>query len=178
MKIQPKHMWMSLPVLLLLMSVSIGMTGYLLASSGHNAETEKDYYSKDTNWDAHQALVAASLDLGWKAVVVPGALVAGGTVAEQSIDVAIRLSDREGKPVVGAKALLEAFQIANRDYRVSAALLEKEPGSYHVTMQPRRSGRWVWIVRFEVGEEVFLAELQQSILVRASDPGPVPKQDA
>lgn len=170
MKIQPKHMWMSLPVLLLTMSVSIGMTGYLLASSGHNAETEKDFYSQAANWDAHQALVASSLELGWKALVVPGALVAGSDVAEQSIDVAIRLSDGEGSPVSGANAVLEAFQLARKDHVVNAVLLEKDPGSYHVTMQPRHAGRWLWVVRFEVGEQVFLAELQQTILVRANDP--------
>ena len=167
MKLEPKHMWMSLPLLLLTMSVSIGMTGYFMASRGHNAEVERDYYSRAANWDAHQALVAASLELGWKASVLPGTMIAGDDFDQQNIDVAIRLVDRDGKAVSGAKALLEAFQISRRDYVVHAALLEKEPGSYHVTMQPRRAGSWIWIVRFESGEHVFIGELKKDVLVGA-----------
>ena len=162
-KLEPKHMWMSLPVILLMMSVSIGLTGYFLASKGIDAEVERDYYSRALNWDQHQALVAASLDLGWHVEVTPGYLSSNEPLASQIIEVSLTLVDREGKAVEGASGSIEAFQVAHGDHTVDSILIESAPGVYRANFQPKYRGSWVWILRFDRGDEVFVGEVRKDV---------------
>jgi hypothetical protein len=154
MKLQPKHLYMALPVALLLMSVSIQVTAAVIASRGNDAEIERDYYDRAVNWDDYQKLVAASGELGWTVEIRPDGLLAPGA----EVGVILVVKDADGNSVEGVKAHISAFQNAHVNEMHELEFDEIGPGFYHASMRPRRTGRWVWRMRLERGEEVFVGE--------------------
>ena len=165
MKLQPKHFYMALPVLLLTMSGSIQLTAAVIASQGNGAEIERDYYERALHWDDYQELVAASHRLGWTVEILPDEI---GTLGAP-IGVTFALRDRDGQPVSGASGVVSAFQNGHVDEMFTLELVEAARGLFRASFNPRRTGRWVWRMRFARGEDVFVAE--QRAELHASEEG-------
>lgn len=163
MKLEPKHYYMALPVLLLGMSFTIQFTAAALASRGNAAEVERDYYDRAVNWDAYQKEVAHSQALGWQLSIEPQAL--DRTRAEHTVDFVITTND--GYPVTGLTGTVHAFQTAHVNAMSELAPREVEPGRYRATHAPKRYGNWVWRYRLQrevAGNvELFVGEAPQSI---------------
>lgn len=154
MKIEPKYLYMSLPVGLLLMSVSIQVTAAVVASRGNDAEIERDYYERGLNWDEYQKLVAASQRLGWQVTIEPDELLGPGA----PVGVLFKVDGPDGSPIEGIEGSVEAFQNAHVDETHHLELEELAPGYYRGTMNPLRTGRWVWRLDLKRGDEVFVGE--------------------
>jgi len=159
MKLQPKHLYMALPVALLLMSVSIQLTAAIIASRGNDAEIERDYYDRAVNWDDYQKLVAASRELGWTVKIEPEELLGPGA----PMGVLFTVKGSNGEPIEGLTGRIDAFQNAHVDEMHALELQEIGPGFYHSTMRPLRSGRWVWRIRLERAGEVFVGEQREQL---------------
>lgn len=164
MKLQPKHLYMLLPVALLLMSVSIQVTACVVAGGGNAAEIERDYYDRAVNWDDYQKQVAASSALGWTVAVQPGELSEVGAL----VGVTLVVTDADGAPVEGLAAHAEAFQNAHVDEMHHLDLQEISPGSYYTTMRPERTGHWVWRLRLERDEQLFVGEQRAQLFAAAA----------
>ena len=140
MKLEHKHLYMALPVLLLGMSATIQFSAAYLASRGNAAEVERDYYDRAVEWDAYQAEVAASEALGWSLEITSEPLVVPG----QARIATLRITDAEGAPVEGLAGDVHAFQTANVDEAHQLRMQELEPGVYRAAYAPARYGNWIW----------------------------------
>ena len=156
MPLEAKHMWMGLPVLLLLMSLSIGVTAIVVSSHGAASEEEQDYYQRGIRWDSFQEAIAASRNLGWQARFDADDVAALG----QPIDVRFHLTDGEGAPVSGATGAVRAFFNADAQNIFEGEVTEGEPGVYRFEVSPHRVGIWRWELVFEKGEILYVEELR------------------
>ncbi len=159
MKLQPKHFYMALPVLLLGMSVCFQMTACVMASRGNGAEIERDYYDRALNWDDYQKTVAASRKLGWRVEIQTDRMQQRGG----ELGVTFVLLTKDGEPVEGATGLIRAFQNGRVDEMLELDPVAVGPGLYRATFHPRRTGLWVWRLRFERGDEVFVEETRTTL---------------
>lgn len=167
MALQPKHFWMSFPVMLLLMSLSIGVTAFVASSKGHDREHERDYYARGLEWDKLQEQVAASVNLGWQVEFQSEGLTAYG----ESIDVTFVFTDGDGQLVTGATGRVRAIFNADANTIFEGALTEAEPGSYVFTLAPHQVGIWRWQVHLERGDTLFVEELRAQLFGAAPAAG-------
>ena len=161
MPLEAKHMWMGLPVLLLLMSLSIGVTAFVVSSRGSAAEEERDYYQRGMRWDDHQDALAKSRNLGWTARFDPDGIPALG----EEIDVRFHLTDGDGQPVSGATGSMRAFFNADAHNIFEGPVDAPEPGVYRFRLTPHRGGVWRW----ELVLELYLAITLELALESADD---------
>lgn len=110
----------------------------IVAASGDPSHAvEPDYYAKGLAWDAEQAKARAAERLGWRlALAVVPARHAGHRRVE------IRLVDRAGRPLDGARLRLEARQLARASEVLRSALTAGDGASYVATLPLRRRGLW------------------------------------
>ncbi len=156
MPLEAKHMWMGLPVLLLLMSFSIGVTAIWASSRGAAAEEEHDYYERGIQWEQHQEAIAASRSLGWKARFDADPVKALG----QPMAVRFVMTDGEGQPVTGAVGRVRAIHNADARNVFEGEVAESEPGIYRFELAPHRAGIWRWELVLERGEILYVDELR------------------
>ena len=156
MALEPKHLWMSLPVLLLLMSLSIGVTAVVLSSKGARSEVERDYYERGLQWDDFQEAIAASRNLGWSARFEADPVAALGVTTETRFV----LTDGEGAPVTGAEGSVRAIHNADARRVFEGPVAEGEPGVYHFQLAPHRAGIWRWELQLRKGEVLYVDELR------------------
>lgn len=154
MKLEAKHFYMALPVMLLGMSVTIQMTAATMASRGNDAEIERDYYDRAVNWDSYQKDVAASRALGWTLAIEPEPFRA----ARLEHDVVLRITDGQGAPVTGLVGSVSAFQTAHVDETVVFVPVEDESGVYRARFKPQRFGNWIWRYDFSREGQRFVGE--------------------
>jgi nitrogen fixation protein FixH len=137
-----------------LLAGGVGANVYLLvrASTDPSFSVEPDYYAKAVAWDAHLDQIRKNADLGWRAEVSTGAP-----------GVVIRLSDREGRPVAGARVDLEAFPLARGNQIVRGTLLETADHDYRAELPVRRPGLWEFRVAAVRDADTFTAVVQQDV---------------
>jgi len=137
-----------------LLAAGVGANVYLLvrASTDPSFSVEPDYYAKAVAWDAHAAQLRKNADLGWTADLSTGA--AG---------VVVRLSDREGRPVAGARVDLEAFPLARGNQVVNGSLLETADHGYRADLPIKRPGLWEFRLTAVRDADAFTAVVQQDV---------------
>jgi nitrogen fixation protein FixH len=132
----------------------------LLAAGDQSFAVEPDYYQKALRWDETMAQQARNAALGWSvAAEVHPARVAHG------VEVGVRVSDRGGAPVDGARVTVEAFHSARAGQVFTAALLPRAEGVYGATLPGRRPGLWELRLRVERGEDVFTQTLTRELAI-------------
>ncbi len=108
-----------------------------------------DYHERAVHWDEARAKKARSRALGWTVAAAPAS---GG-----GLDV--RLLDRGGQPVAGARVRGVVFHGARAGRPQTLDMTEVAPGRYHMAVRVDRPGRWHLRVEAERGaDEVFQAD--------------------
>ncbi len=115
--------WIAMILGLLSLNATIVGTTVYLALSDSTSAIEPDYYARALHYDDVIQQRAASAKLGWKADasfrVAPGG---------RSMELAVTLKDREGRPVEHADVRAVAFASVRASERQSLALRELAPG--------------------------------------------------
>jgi len=163
---QGKHIWMFVPVGLLLLSATIGAITVFVALNDPGFGVEEDYYQKGLDHDAALEQARRNQELGWvlklEAAVVEGAPLSPGT---------LRLRDRDGAPIAGARVSLEAFPVARSAERIEAELAEAEAGVYRAELPLRRTGKWEFRFRVVAAGEVYTSVQQPFLFLQAPAAG-------
>jgi nitrogen fixation protein FixH len=128
--------WASVPVALLGGLVATVLGFVHVALSDPSFAVEDRYYTKALSWDEHLAAERRSAALGWHASVLTARAANGDT------DLTVKLVDRDGLPVHGARVDAEAFAVARSRRVVRTTFVESAPGDYRAHVVTDRGGRW------------------------------------
>jgi nitrogen fixation protein FixH len=126
--------WRFVPAVLLTLMVGGLVLMAVIAADDPSFAIEKNYYQKAIAWDAHRLQESENNRLGWK-------LEASIVDVESGVELALRLEDRDGQPIRGARLELEAFHNARAAEVLSVSFNEQEIG-YRARLPIRRSGLW------------------------------------
>jgi nitrogen fixation protein FixH len=136
--------WAWVPALLLgSMLLGLGVLAYLAIDDPHFA-LEANYYDKAVHWDRTQREARDSAALGLQ-LMIPKALV---VAADGTVEVELRVNDRQQVPLSGAVVELEAFANAYASQIERVPLREASPGVYRGRFKARARG--LWELRFEI----------------------------
>ncbi len=131
----------------------------LIATRDPSFAVEPNHYQKALAWDAFEARARASAALGWKLTArTDAALDGAGT---RGVDLAI--TDRDGKPVTGARVAILAFPHARGEDRLRVDLPEGAPGHYAAHERMVRTGVWELRVVAKRGDDSFTATLLHTV---------------
>ncbi len=145
---------------LLATNISIVSITALYAVSDTSFAIEPDYYKQAVNWDQTVAQRERNRDLGW-AAVMPTSI--------SSQPVVLRLHDRAGQPVSGARVEMIAFHNAHSGNRLSTSLVEIDPGMYRSTESLVRSGSWEVRISATRAGETFTAVLAHIVQAKETE---------
>lgn len=151
--------WPWFVVGLLGINVCVVLVTVYLATHDRGFAVVPDYYQKAIHWDDEVARRNAQERLGWTAAVHPGVELDGRRCVE------IDLSDREGRPLAGARVGLTMFHNAAPGEAVEASLKELSPGRYAAPAALARDGLWTFRVRAAKGTDEALYSLEERVIV-------------
>lgn len=134
----------------------VGVTVYA-ANRDRSFAVEPDYDTKALEWNKTAAQIEANRKLGWT-IAVDRWPVVGGEGA-----IRIRLTDRLGRPLEGARVELTAFASIRASDRRAATLTAAEPGVYSGPLETRRSGLWEFRFTVHRGPDVFTSTMEHEI---------------
>jgi nitrogen fixation protein FixH len=122
-----------------------------LATSDPSFAVEEDYYQKAVGWDEKRAQDRRNAVLGWQVAlqVEPAATVAHDPVLR------VVLTDRQGRPIDGARLAVEAFPVARADRIQRLTGAGSGAGVYGAPVSIRRPGRWEFRVVAELDDDRF-----------------------
>lgn len=145
--------------LAVLLAGSAGANIALLIITSRDASfaVEPDYYAKALAWDETMAQEARNEALGWSL-----GLRVEPTAERGTMTVWVRLADRAGAPIDGARIAVETFHNA-RASRVLTAALEPRGPDYAAVMPLARPGLWEFRLRVTRGPDVFVATLLRDV---------------
>ena len=151
--------WAWVPALLLTgMLLGLGALAYIAMDDPHFA-LEPNYYDKAVRWDRTQQDARASAALGFHLTLSPVlALSRDGT-----LEIELRVSDREQGALSAAVVELEAFPNAYASRVERQTLREVTPGIYRARLKGGTSG--LWELRFSVakGELRFYQSVRRDV---------------
>jgi nitrogen fixation protein FixH len=141
--------WALVPVGLLLSStVGVGWMA-AVAARDPNFALEHDYYQKAIHWDQTQAQAASNQRLGYR-FVLPSR-VSRDPLGKASVE--LKIVDRSGQPVAGARVTAEAFANAYSDDISRLEFSERAPGIYTAPITARHDGLWEFRVSMDSGSD-------------------------
>jgi hypothetical protein len=130
--------WVLLVFALILLNIGVcAVTVMAAVMSSRTATTEADYYQKALDWDRVQAVRRASDALGWLLhveAVAPNSGAGRWLIAEAT--------DREGRPLSGARMNGEVFHRADPGSRALVEFDEVSAGLYRTFVPIERHGIW------------------------------------
>lgn len=136
--------WACVPALLLgAMLLGLGAMAFIATDDPHFS-LEPNYYDKAVHWDRTQREVRDSAALGLE-LTLPKALALS---ADGTIEVELRVANREHAPLQGAIVELEAFPNAYASRIERVKLLETAPGVYRARLKGQARG--LWELRFDI----------------------------
>jgi nitrogen fixation protein FixH len=131
---------------MLCVSLSVCAITVLAAVNDPSYAIEDDYYQKAMDWDRERAFRIVSDRLGWRA-----------TIAITNIgQVAVVLTDAEGRPIDNASVRATAFHHARRGLAEELTLQARGEGRYVATLSHPREGQWQVRLRASLGRDRFL----------------------
>ena len=152
--------WPALVVCLLAFQLLVGGALFYFAHNDPSFVVEKDYYRKGIEWDKQLAQRRLDKELGWNLVLeVDGPVESDARDAMRTIRV--RLNDRDGRAIEGARVGLVCFHRARASDRIELDLAEVEPGVYEQLGPLRKEGLWVFESTIHHGDKVFTHRLEQ-----------------
>lgn len=161
---KPNSRWALVPVGLLVCSV-IGLSWMaIVAVRDPNFALERNYYQKAIDWDQTQAQAADNQRLGYRFSLPPA--VRFDKLGRASVSV--RIVDRAGHPVSGARLVAEAFPNAYSDRIVQLSFREDEPGNYSAPVSEGCAGLWELRLSMDTGAEHVTAIVRCDFLPQAA----------
>jgi len=141
--------WPVAIVCLLLGGAGANIGLMLVATRDASFSVEPDYYRKAVEWDRTMAQEERNAALGWSASARFGEGIPAGS------RLVVRVVDRAGAPIDGARVSVEAFASA-RASQVARLTLEAEPHGIYAAPAPAGPGG-LWEIRLTVtrGDQVF-----------------------
>jgi len=160
------YQWPLMIVGLLTLGVAANVAILVKGLNETEDSPEPDYYRKAVGWDASQAELARSRELGWKVDLTPSVVesVAGGGAAAGGGHVTIRgaLLDDASVPIDGAKVVIEAFSIRKSGQRTTAETTTAG-GRFTVDLPYTASGLWEFRVRATRGNDTYTEVLRREL---------------
>ncbi len=146
--------WPCAIVALLVASAGANIGLMLVASRDASFAVEPDYYRKAVEWDRTMAQEATNDALGWSlsARFAADGRATGGRLV-------IRVLDRSGAALTGARVAVHAFPSARASQIFRAALDAEGAGVYSIAMAPGPAGLWEVRVTVTRGADVFTRAL-------------------
>lgn len=131
-----------LAALLAMPIIATGILVRVATRPGSSQLPMKGYYEAAQQWDADEAVEAASRQLGWTVRYTLPAGVPHLSGMPRPVDV--RVEDRDGKGVAGLAGRLFAIRPADPRHNQTGALtaLPQEPGSYRTLVLMDQPGLW------------------------------------
>jgi FixH protein len=152
--------WALVPVALLLSSaLGVGAMAIVAVRDPHFA-TEPDYYQKAISWDRTQAQVAENQRLGYW-VEAPAQLdfdERGQATLE------LKLNDRLGQPVSGARLTADAFANAYSGRIAHVVFEEASTGLYRAKLTVIHRGQWVIKIAGSTAGDHFTSEIRLNLV--------------
>jgi len=146
-------LWPAAMVAVLALTVVANVAVLRLAHDPDAAIVEPDAYPRAVAWDSTAARRDASAALGWTA------LATLDPIADGRAGLRVRLRDRDGRSVEGARASVEAVHNRER-LRPRASLLPAGEGTYAGALPLARDGMWELRVVAVRGAEIFTTSLR------------------
>jgi hypothetical protein len=133
-----------------------------IATDDPGFSLEKDYYKKAVSWDSDRAVEARSDALGWQ-------LAVQSQPHPTDRELVVRLRDRAGQPLSGARVELEAFPVARGNQIVSGSFQESSVtrGEYRAQLSMQRSGLWELRFRAARGSDTFVHTTRLELFAEA-----------
>ena len=148
--------WAGVPVVLLAASlVGVGTLASIAARDPGFA-LEKNYYQQAVHWDRLEAQRLLNERLGYHLSLVLED--AGG-----SLELVVRLHDREGVVLDAAEISVEAFANARAGDRRTLILRAASDGSYRAVLANARSGLWEFRCDVRVAGEHFTRAVRADV---------------
>lgn len=132
----------------------VGVTVYF-AVSDKSVATEPNYYAKALNYNEAIQQRATNERLGWRAEPTLGPSSDG-----RSVQLAVKLLDRDGKPIPGASVRAVAFASARSGTRESILLSAQPGGDYAGPININRSGLWYITTTATLDAQTFTSQAQ------------------
>ena len=152
--------WALVPVALLVSSaLGVGSMAIIAVRDPHFA-TEPDYYQKAIRWDHTQDQAATNQRLGY--VVELPAVVKFDPHGQATLE--LKLSDRLGQRVTGARLAADAFANAYSGKLVGVVFEEQSVGVYRAKLKVSHPGQWVFRIVGSLGGERFTADVRADLL--------------
>jgi hypothetical protein len=159
----PRLRWPVLIIAALAIHVVVSLATVVVATSNPSYAVEEDYYQKALAWDARQAQDRHNLELGWQLDFE----VAPPLTAGSDPRLVVRLTDRSGQPLDGARVAVATFHNARAGQIVHAEPAAAGNGVYACPLPMRRSGRWELRFTVERGGEHFTHTATRHIRLEA-----------
>jgi nitrogen fixation protein FixH len=150
--------WPVIVVTLLVGGVGVNIGMMLAATGDASFAVESNYYQKALRWDETMAQEARNAALGWS---VAAALER--TAGPVDVRLRVRLHDRTGRPIEGARVTVETFHSARAASVLTGALGPEAPGEYAAALPLGRPGVWEVRLRAERGDQIFTTTLVQEL---------------
>ena len=147
----PRLRWPVLVIGALVIHVVVSLATVVVATSNPSYAVEEDYYQKALAWDARRAQDRHNLELGWQLDFE----VAPPPAAGSDPQLVVRLSDRSGRPLDGARVAVAAFHNARADQIVRVEPTAAANGVYACPLAMHRAGRWELRFTVDRGGEHF-----------------------
>jgi len=164
-----EYRWPAFLAGLLLMSVGSSAVIVWVATRPDAPRPMQGYYEQAQQWDANEALMDASRQLGWTVHYAFPADVPHLAGMPRPVDV--RVADRTGMPVTGLSGRL--FAIRSSDTRLNQTgtliALPQTPGSYRTLVRIDAPGRWE--MRIDVTQQGTRFVHAAELTVPADGPG-------
>jgi len=158
------RIWALVPLgLLTCMFAGLGTLAYI-AIDDPSFSLEPDYYAKAVQWDRSQAQLRENEALGFALdVQQPVVVAADGQAAFE-----LRLTDRAGAAISGARLEVEAFPNAFASRVERRLLQEVAPGVYRANLSHGMPGLWELRCHVSVGSSHYARVLRTDLVKRSA----------
>lgn len=146
-------LWPMIIVGLLLMNVTIVVVTVVLAAGDPSAAVEPDYYAKALAFEGTMKQREANSRLGWMAEPTLRTATDARTP-----ELVVRLTDRDHKPLTGARVTITAFPSARSGERQSLTAAPTSSGQYTTPIRIARGGIWIIRIVATLGDSTFTRE--------------------
>lgn len=140
--IKSQFFWLSL--IGLIVCVDFVAFGYLIArsSTDESFAVEENYYEIGLEWDAHMAQERENARLGWRVEV------SVGDIGHEDRSLNLRVTDREGAPIPGARLRADAFANRKASEKHERTCVTDSQGLCEIRVPETVGG--IWDVRLRV----------------------------
>ena len=159
----PRLRWPVLVIGALVIHVVVSLATVVVATSNPSYAVEEDYYQKALAWDSRRAQDRHNLELGWQLDFE----VAPPPAAGSDPQLVIRLADRSGRPLDGARVAVAAFHNARADQIIRVEPAAAANGVYTCPLAMHRAGRWELRFTVDRGGEHFTRTVRRHLYLEA-----------